>query len=222
MNMSLKTAPYVKQVQTWPQSGRHIMAQYDDESIIVYQAYRPAIAIHAVRYQRFGGEFSFSRMSWIKPNFLWMMFRSGWAVKEGQERILAVKLKRSFFDEILEQAVASSLAASGYATHDQWKAALEISEVRLQWDPDHDHSGKCLERRAIQLGLRGDMLRRYGETDLLSIEDITPFVVQQRTLLEAGLIDELQTPVEQAYVPANARAADAVGLTINQHQTSKS
>ena len=37
----------------------------------------------------FGGAFSLDRMSWIKPNFLWMMFRSGWGTKEGQEVTLA-------------------------------------------------------------------------------------------------------------------------------------
>jgi hypothetical protein len=28
-------------------------------------------------------------MDWSKPNFLWMMYRSGWATKERRERIVA-------------------------------------------------------------------------------------------------------------------------------------
>ncbi|WP_422570328.1 DUF4291 family protein, partial [Erwinia billingiae] len=29
-------------------------------------------------------------MTWIKPSFLWMMYRSGWGMKDpGQKRILA-------------------------------------------------------------------------------------------------------------------------------------
>jgi uncharacterized protein DUF4291 len=75
----MRTRPYLEQLPTWPPSGRHILAQFDDDSIYVYQAYRPAIANYAVTNQRFGGEFSYNRMSWIKPNFLWMMYRSGWA-----------------------------------------------------------------------------------------------------------------------------------------------
>ena len=63
---------YADQEPGWPQSGRHIMAQFDADSIYVYQAYRSAIARFAIEHQRFGGEFSFNRMSWIKPNFLWM------------------------------------------------------------------------------------------------------------------------------------------------------
>ncbi len=86
--------PYLVQIRRWPKTGRHILAQFDDESVIVYQAYRPAIGHFAAKNGFFGGEFSLSRMSWIKPNFLWMMYRCGWASKEGQEVVLAVRLKR--------------------------------------------------------------------------------------------------------------------------------
>lgn len=175
------------------------MAQYDATSIYVYQAYRPAIATYAVRHQQFGGEFSFSRMSWIKPNFLWMMFRSGWATKEGQERILAVRLYRSFFDELLHAAVASSFAASGCATQQEWRDRVEQSEVRLQWDPDHDPTGDVVERRAIQLGLRGEMLKRYAQLEVVSIEDITEFVAEQREYA-SGDFSSLVIPDEQPYI----------------------
>lgn len=195
----MKTKLYLEQIHQWPASGQHIMAQYDATSIYVYQAYRPAIAAHAVKHQQFGGEFSFSRMSWIKPNFLWMMFRSGWATKEGQERILAVRLPRTFFDELLRAAVASSFAASGYATQQEWRDRVEQSEVRLQWDPDHDPTGAVIERRAIQLGLRGEMLKRYARDEVLSIEDITDFVAQQREYA-ARDFSGLLVPVEQPYV----------------------
>ncbi len=192
------TARYTEQQSEWPQSGRHVLAQYDDTSLVVYQAYRPAIAEFAVKHQRFGGEFSYTRMSWIKPNFLWMMFRAGWATKEGQERILAVRLKRDFFDELLRDAVPSSFDSERFASHEDWKAAIERSDVRLQWDPDHDPLGKPLERRAIQLGLRGRTLRRYGEEALLGIEDITPFVIAQRAHLRDGFA-ELVVPRERVY-----------------------
>ena len=57
----------------------------NSEGVIVYQAYRPSIGTYAVEHGHFGGEFSYSRMSWIKTNFLWMMYRSGWGTKPGQE-----------------------------------------------------------------------------------------------------------------------------------------
>lgn len=38
--------------KVWPQDGRHILAQYDEDSIVVYQAYCPEIAEYAVKHQR--------------------------------------------------------------------------------------------------------------------------------------------------------------------------
>src|ERR1044071_9317600 len=113
----LPLEPYRSQAARWPALGRHVLAHYDDDSVVVYQAYRPAIGHFAAANQYFGGEFSLARMSWIKPNFLWMMYRSGWGTKEGQEITLAVRLRRSAFDEILQQAVHSSFTPDVYGTH---------------------------------------------------------------------------------------------------------
>jgi hypothetical protein len=62
--MKLILEPYLNQVEKLPKSGRHILAQYDSESVVVYQAYRPEIGNFAIKYGYFGGEFSFNRMSW--------------------------------------------------------------------------------------------------------------------------------------------------------------
>ena len=44
-------------LRIWPQRGKHILAQYDDHSIVVYQAFRPEIADYAVRNQKYVVEF---------------------------------------------------------------------------------------------------------------------------------------------------------------------
>src|SRR5262249_41651468 len=131
--MELAVDRYLDQVAHWPSEGRHILAHYDADTIVVYQAYRPSIARHAVAHAAFGGpDFSYARMSWIKPNFLWMMFRSGWGTKEGQEATLALRLRRQFFEQILAEAVASSFDQSAFASQDAWKTAVARSDVRLQ------------------------------------------------------------------------------------------
>ena len=114
--MQLVTEKYLTQVSNWPERGKHILAQFDENSIVVYQAYRPEIGHFAVSKGYFGGEFSLSRMSWIKPNFLWMMYRSGWGTKIGQEVILAVTIQRTAFDEILAKAVHSIFIPTIYKT----------------------------------------------------------------------------------------------------------
>src|SRR5579862_2379197 len=105
--MNLRTENYLMQLKRWPRTGRHILAQFDAESVVVYQAFRPQIGHFAAAHGAFGAGFSLNRMSWIKPNYLWMMYRSGWAGKEGQEVVLAIRLRRPAFEEILAVAVPS-------------------------------------------------------------------------------------------------------------------
>ena len=211
--MMLATQPYTEQAEVWPRAGRHILAHFDEESVIVYQAYRPAIGRYAAEHGRFGGEYSYTRMSWVKPNFLWMMYRSGWGTKEGQEVVLAVRLRREFFDSILAQAVPSSYDARLFATSGEWSRAVEESSVRLQWDPDHNPHGAGLERRAVQLGLRGEVLKAYGQREPLQILDVSGFVAEQRAALASDGVTALQTPIERVYRPADPAIAARLGLT---------
>ena len=209
--MNLVTEPYLVQAARWPTSGRHILAQFDDESVIVYQAYRPAIGHFAAKNGYFGGPFSLNRMSWIKPNFLWMMYRCGWASKEGQEVVLAVRLKRSAFDEILRLAVHSSFVPEVYENELAWRSAVASSDVRLQWDPDHDPSGAPVERRAIQLGLRGEVLAKYAKEWLLGIEDVSEFVREQSEHARSPF-DRLITPREEVYPVNDPEVAARLGV----------
>ena len=211
--MNLAVAKYAEQVQTWPRSGRHIMAQYDSSSIVVYQAYKPSIGRFAALHGYFGGEFSYTRMSWCKPNFLWMMYRSGWGTKEGQEITLAISIKRSFFDALLDQAVPSTFDSAIYSDKAQWSAAVASSNVRLQWDPDHNPAGASKARRAIQIGIRGEVLQGYGRDAIIKIEDISDFVAAQRINLNAPSFPNLLTPAEQVYKPNNPAIAAKLFLS---------
>ena len=203
---------YNEQNNLWPQDGRHIMAQYDAENITVYQAYRPEIGHYAAKHQQFGGAYRFSRMSWIKPNFLWMMYRSGWGTKEGQEVTLAITIPRPLFDEILSLAVPSTYNSQLYSKQEIWKKAVTNSNVRLQWDPDHGPHGEPLERKAIQLGLRNDILERYARSEVIRIDDISDFVAEQRNNLHKKF-DQLTTPEERVYIPDNLPDLTNIGIT---------
>lgn len=209
---SLVLETYADQKARWPAQGKVILAQYDDASVVVYQAFHPETARHAVEHGRLGGpRYSFSRMSWIKPNFLWMMYRCGWLDKgEDQGSVLAMWIDRAFFDELLERAVASSWRGSPYATEKEWKRASSTSEVRLQWDPDHAPGGAKQERRAIQLGLRGETLRRFVHEATLRIEDISELVRAERE--HRADPTRLQTPRELVYEVRSETARRALGL----------
>ncbi len=210
INLFLKK--YDEQARLWPKRGRHILAQYTEEYVVVYQAYRPEIVLSAAENQFLGGEFSFTRMSWIKPNFLWMMYRSGWGQKEGQEITLAIKLKKDYFEAILKNAVKSSFDSSRYETTEDWKMAVQSSDVRLQWDPDHDPHGIKQERRAIQLGLRGDALMPFKGEGIVKIEDISEFVAEQRKFVLDGKLGRVHMPCETVYTPVDKTSGINIGI----------
>jgi hypothetical protein len=212
--MRIKIENYTDAKMAIPSTGQYVIAHQTDDEMVVYQAYKPSIAAYAVRHQFFGGsEYGYGRMSWIKPNFLWMMYRCGWASKLNQERVLALWIKKSTFENILDQAVLSSFNNNYYSDQESWRRQLQEQNVRLQWDPDHDPYGARLARRAIQLGLKGEMLERFGKEQLLDVEDITEFVLEQKKHVDARRLDRLQVPIERVWNIPRIQLGVKIGIT---------
>jgi hypothetical protein len=157
-----------------PTMTRQILAAHDKEGVFVYQAFRPEIVEAALEHGTFGKGFNRERMTWIKPSFGWMLYRSGYATKHRQERILKIKLTHAGFLTMLARGVPTSFEGSLFPTPAAWRAALDRCEVRFQWDPDRDLPLRPLERRAIQLGLAGETVRQYVEEWIVGLEDVTP------------------------------------------------
>jgi hypothetical protein len=194
----MRTEQYTAQLKRWPVAGRQVMGRVENEALVVYQAFNAGIANYAVAHQQFGGpHYSFNRMSWIKPGFLWMMYRAGWAAKENQQQILAIHLPLVHFKTILSEATITSFDPAYFATQEEWKKELGKTEVRLQWDPDHDPYGAKQARKAIQIGMKGNILKQFCTEWITRIEDITPFVHKAYEKVGAGKPDELALPVEE-------------------------
>jgi len=76
MTTNLTIGSYTEQLASLPKEGKVLQAQYTSEYVVVYQAFSNAIADWAVEHNCFGGpDYSFTRMTWIKPNFTWMVSR---------------------------------------------------------------------------------------------------------------------------------------------------
>lgn len=195
--MKIELKKYTEQDVQWPQSGYHIMAQYNEKEIIIYQSYKKEIGNFAVKNQFFGGAFSFDRMTWIKPNFLWMMYRNGWGTKEGQEVVLAINLKMAAFENYLQHAVYSSYNQTLGITEESWREQVALSSARLQWDPDHNPYGEKLNRRAIQIGLRNEFIKSFANEDIILIEDISDFVNEQYQFVQNRELEKLIVPLEK-------------------------
>jgi hypothetical protein len=140
-----------------------------------------------------------------------MMYRSDWAQSKNQETILAITVKREFFDKILNDAALTSFIPELHADREAFQKAMENSNIRLQWDPDHGPTGDKQTRRAVQLGLKKVEEYTSGEV-IVKIEDVTALVEEQRRLVQAGKFDELLTPSERVYRPHDESICKHIGL----------
>ena len=185
---------------------REIRAAFDGEGLYVYQAYRPQIGRYAALHGRFGAGFKLDRMTWIKPSFGWMLYRCGYGLKPGQEVVLRIKISHDGWLEALSRAVLSHYDRQTHGERAFYDKALKASECRVQWDPDRTLALERMERRAIQVGLRGTLIRRYAEEWILDIADVTELTLAVKDAVATGA--ELpEVPQERAYdVPREIRA----------------
>ena len=189
--------------------ARQIRARHTPTTITVYQAYRPEIADPALAAGRFVPPFSRSRMTWIKPSFLWMMYRCGWATKPGQERVLAVEITREGFEQALSQACLSHYKPGRHTDRAAWSRALKTSPVRVQWDPERSLRLAELPYRSLQVGLSREAIDRYVDDWTVSLTDVTPLAREIRSLLDDGADEKAAAalPVETEYPLPPAIAA---------------
>lgn len=177
---------------------KEVFARYDKQCIRVYQAYNAAIAEEAVALQTFGSKFDLNRMTWIKPSFLWLMYRSNWGTKKDQECILALDIHLSVFDALLEKAVLTSPDSASY-TGAQWERAFAETTVYCQWDPDRNMNGNAIDRAAIQIGIKGSALREVLDKGICRIEDLTPLVRKWNGQRKNGKLSAKDLPSEKLY-----------------------
>ncbi|WP_327431254.1 DUF4291 domain-containing protein [Streptomyces sp. NBC_01236] len=168
---------------------RRIRAAYAESTITVYQAYSPEIGLPAVREGRFPAAWKRDRMTWIKPSFLWMMYRCGWGTKPGQETVLAVEISREGFEWALRHACLSSYVRGVHPDRAAWQRQLKRAPARVQWDPERDLHLQPLPYRSLQLGLSGEAVRRYADEWTVSIRDVTPLAREIHALISAQDLD---------------------------------
>ncbi|MEV7803642.1 DUF4291 domain-containing protein [Microbispora sp. NPDC088329] len=188
---------------------RQIRAAFTATTVTVYQAYDEAVAAPAVAAQRFVPPFKRERMTWIKPSFLWMMYRCGWAAKPGQTRVLAIEITREGFEWALGHACLSHPENTDHAA---WRQRLRDSPVRIQWDPERDPHHNPLPYRSVQIGLSGEAVARYVDQWIVAITDLTGQVHDIHRALRHGRDVTDLLPAEAPY-PLPARLALAIGAT---------
>lgn len=180
---------------------KQIRAAYDAQTIRVYQAYSNEIADAALSHGKFvSPPFKMERMTWIKPSFLWMMYRAGWGYKDaGQQRILAIDISRAGFEWALTHSCASHADAG--MSDEAWRQVKANAPVRIQWDPERGLHLQPLAYRAIQIGLGKQAVALYVQDWIRQITDVTPLAHGVYALVQEGKLDEARSmlPVETPY-----------------------
>jgi Domain of unknown function (DUF4291) len=191
-----------------------IRARFDASTVRVYQAYSLPIASPALIAQKFVPPFKLSRMTWIKPSFNWMMYRSGYATKAGQEVVLAVDITREGFEWALRHAALSNYQPGFHASHEDWKRGVEEKPVRVQWDPERDWRLQPIAGvRAIQIGLSGEAVERYVNQWVVRIEDVTSVARMVAAAVETGIPPSLLPSASEHPYPLDAATAAAIAHT---------
>ncbi|WP_406355022.1 DUF4291 domain-containing protein [Streptomyces sp. NBC_00658] len=182
-----------------------IRALHTASTITVYQAYSPDIGLPAVREGRFPAMWKRDRMTWIKPSFLWMMYRCGWGTKAGQETVLAVEISRDGFEWALRHSCLSSYVRGVHPDRAAWQRQLKRAPARIQWDPERDLRLQALPYRSLQLGLSGEAVRHYADDWTVRITNVTPLAREIHALVSSGDLDSAARllPQERPY-PAPA------------------
>jgi Domain of unknown function (DUF4291) len=178
---------------------RKIIANYDEQGICVYQAFKPSTVEAAIKKGKFDKGFSLERMTWIKPSFGWMLHRSGYATKHRQEAIIKIKITHQGFLEILEQSIETYFDPNLFETEERWRSALDKSLVRHQWDPDRSLRGEKLENRAIQIGIRGEVVYKYVNDWTLELQDVTSLAKDISKSIQENRHVLPSVPVESEY-----------------------
>ncbi|TVL88191.1 DUF4291 domain-containing protein [Streptomyces sp. SAJ15] len=188
---------------------RQIRALHTPDTVTVYQAYAPRLGLPAARDGRFPAAWKRDRMTWIKPSFLWMMYRCGWGAKEGQETVLAIEITRAGFEWALRNACLSHYDSAVHADQAAWKRELREAPARVQWDPERDLRLRPLSHRSLQLGLAGEAARRYADEWTVGITDVTPLAHEIHALVRAGETERAASlvPAERPYTLADGPSA---------------
>lgn len=153
-------------------TSKDTLIQTPEGKIALFHAFSPE---YIQKDQLSEEKLNMDRMTWMKTSLLWTLYRSDWATKERQERIVEVQVQPTYIEELVAKAVKTK------------DPQANNSKVLYQKDPDRAILGKIWNkgqdnywlkaRRTMQIGIRGSELERYiNEIVPTNLTDITATV----------------------------------------------
>ncbi len=142
----------------------------DQDTYALFMAFSPEY----LDGNSFSEKLRLDRMSWLKTSLLWMLWRSNWGHKKGQERILQFEVSSSYLDELFELAVyVDDIEGSPQVIRQDDPDRIIIEKTWLRGRQGYFHKSESTPH----LGIRSSVLRDFAECfSTAGIEDITEIV----------------------------------------------
>ena len=100
---------------------------------------------------------------------------------------------------MVNNAIPSTYIVDRYKSRQDWQNQLKSSDIICQWDPERDIFGNPLNYRSIQIGIRDEVLSLYVDHWIVSIEDITNYVLDLKNKVDLKQDITLFLPKEEVY-----------------------
>jgi len=190
---------------------------WDAEGVYFYQAFRSGIADWALQHGHLGGPaWNPKRMTWIKPSFAWMLYRSGYGRKPGQERVLRIKLPHAAVAELLSRCklVFTSLSgdestSASSTRSNRRRAAAEVPTVGVDEGGLADEGPECGTASARKAADGGSGRVQWDpERDLFSAEGRQPRAMLRTRAIQIGISGS----VSEFYVESAVSIEDVTQL----------
>ena len=114
------------------------------------------------------------------------MNRSNWGQKSGQQKTLAVRIKRTGWEKALSLGVLTHPEQSVYPNPTEWDMQFKDAHVHIQWDTERSLRGAGLNQYSIQVGISRHLIREFVEQWIVSIQDLSPTVSKIHQFLKTG------------------------------------
>jgi hypothetical protein len=184
--------------QPWDVPPHTLLATWDAESVVVWQAHGHRVADAVLARGSFDvPEWRTDRTSRFRVSLPSLLWRCSWGTRPGRERILAVRLSRSGFDEVLRRAVPADDDRAVYPTEASWRLAMRYATATVSWHPDRSLEGEPTAWDTARFGLRDSQLGAFAREWVRGVEDVSDWVAAQRP--PEGVPREGQWPVVSPY-----------------------
>ena len=171
---------------------RRFRAHQDADTVIVYQAYPPALAEEVASSGALGGRWRTDRHTRIQPSWVWAMERYDWGQRPDRERIFALSIRRTGLDAMLAAAVCAQFDSALYASREAWHLATRYAPVLVSWEAPPKGAGGPVPR----LTVHGPLVERLAREWVVSVTEVTAEArsgAVARAAREAGLHLDAET-----------------------------